>query len=263
MNQHIHYIDSHAHLTSDTVYPTVDDVLSRAREAGIDAVINICTDIETLHRGIELAKRYPWVYNTAATTPHDVEKEGDAYFDTIAAHARKGDLVAIGETGLDYFYTHSPVDTQKKFLRRYLQLAIECKLPVVIHCRDAFSDFFTILDEEYKVGDRWAAGVLHCFTGTVREAEQVIARGWFLSLSGIATYKKSEELRQVAREVPLDRLLIETDTPYLAPQRHRGKTNEPAFLPNTAEVIAEVKGIPLDDVARATAENAKRLFSIP
>lgn len=258
----IRFIDSHAHLTSDTVYPDVDALLLRAQAAGIEAVINICTDLETLKRGVELAKRYPWVRNTAATTPHDVEKEGEAYFGEIAAHARSGQLVAVGETGLDYFYHHSPVEIQKTFLRRYLQLALECSLPVVIHCREAFVDFFAILDEEYKNGNRWAPGVLHCFTGTIQEAEQVIDRGWYLSLSGIVTYKKSEELRQTAKIVPLDQLLIETDTPYLAPQKHRGKTNEPAFLTNTAEVIAEVKGLSVAEVAQATANNAKRLFSL-
>lgn len=262
MNGEPSYIDSHAHLTSDALFPTVDALLERAQEAGVIGVINICTDVETLVRGIALSKRYPWVYNTAATTPHDVEKEGELYFDAIAAHARRKDLVALGETGLDYFYAHSPVETQKKFLRRYLQLALECQLPIVIHCREAFADFFEILDAEYKCGSAWAPGVLHCFTGTIQEAEQVINRGWYLSLSGIVTYKKSEELRLVAKTVPLSQLLIETDSPYLAPQKHRGKTNEPAFLSNTAEVIAAAKGISLAEVAKAAVANAKRVFSL-
>lgn len=255
------FIDSHAHLTS-TVYPEVDALLDRAKEAGISAIVNICTDYETLERGIALHQNYPWVYNTAATTPHDVAKEGEVEFDKIARHARSGDLVAIGETGLDYHYHHSPKETQQHFLRRYLQLALECRLPVVIHCRDAFADFFAILDEEYKVNGQHAPGVLHCFTGTLAEARQVIERDWYLSLSGIVTFKKSEELREVAKIVPLDRLLIETDTPYLAPQSRRGKQNEPAFLPETAACIASARGISVEQVAQATAENAKRLFRI-
>lgn len=254
------FIDSHAHLTDDGIYGRIDDILANAKAAGIENIINICTDIATLERGISLSQKHPWIYNTAATTPHDVEKEGEANFETIASYARDGSLVAIGETGLDYFYHHSPIHVQKQFLRRYLQLALECKLPVVIHCREAFSDFFEILDAEYKTGSSWAPGVLHCFTGTTKEAEQVIHRGWFLSLSGIVTYKKSEELRQTARIVPLENLVIETDSPYLAPQKHRGKTNEPAFLVNTAEVIAEVKGIPLEKIAEVTKANAKKLF---
>lgn len=248
------YIDSHAHLTS-TVYPEVDAILQRAKEAAVSTIVNICTDPLTLERGLALQKRYPWVYNTAATTPHDVETEGEACFEVIAKHARQGDLVAVGETGLDYHYEHSNRDIQKHFLRRYLNLANECQLPVVIHCREAFFDLFTIL-EEYPV-----LGVLHCFTGTPEEANQVIAHGWYLSLSGIVTFKKSDSLRQVARQVPLDRLLIETDTPYLAPQSRRGKQNEPAFLPETAACIAAERGISLEELAQATAKNARVLFS--
>lgn len=255
------FIDSHAHLTS-TVYPQVNELLSRAQQAGISAIVNICTDHETLDRGIALRQSYPWVYNTAATTPHDVEKEGESEFDKIARHARSGNLAAIGETGLDYHYHHSPKETQQLFLRRYLKLALECRLPVVIHCREAFADLFAILDEEYKVNGLHAPGVLHCFTGTLEEARQVIERGWYLSLSGIVTFKKSDELREAAKIVPLDRLLIETDTPYLAPQGRRGQQNEPAFLPETAACIALARGISLENVAQATAENAKRLFKL-
>ncbi len=253
----ITYIDSHAHLTS-TVYPQVEALLERARAAGVAKIINICTDLETLERGIDLRRRYPQVYNTAATTPHDVEKEGEAQFEKIAQHARAGALVAIGETGLDYHYQHSAREIQKTFLRRYLKLALECRLPVVIHCREAFADLFAILDEEYA----HAPGILHCFTGTLAEARQVIERGWSLSLSGIVTFKKSEELRQVAKMVPLDRLLIETDTPYLAPQGRRGQSNEPSFLPETAACIASVRGISLEELAQATVENASRVFGI-
>lgn len=255
------YIDSHAHLTS-TVYPEIDAILSRAKDAGIEAIINICTDVETLERGVELSRRYPWVYTAASTTPHDVETEGEQVFSTIARHAKEGHLTAIGETGLDYHYAHSRPEIQKHFLRRYLQLALECHLPVVIHCRDAFSDFFQILDEEYVVAGRHAPGVLHCFTGTVAEAHQVVERGWYLSLSGIVTFKKSEALREAAKIVPLDQLLIETDTPYLAPQSRRGQQNEPSFLPEIASILASVQGISVEEVAKATRDNAKNLFKL-
>ncbi len=254
-------IDSHAHLTSDAVYSDVDAVLGRAQAAGIAAIVNICTDKKTLDRGLELSKRYPWIYNAAATTPHDVEAEGESMFEPIAREARAGRLAAIGETGLDYHYQHSPRETQQKFLRRYLQLALECHLPVVIHCREAFADFFNILDAEYRVAGRHAPGVLHCFTGTVAEAEEVLKRGWYLSLSGIVTFKKSVNLREVAQRVPLDQLLIETDTPYLAPQSKRGHPNEPSYLVETASFIAGLKGIALDELVQATAGNARHLFS--
>lgn len=258
----VKYIDSHAHLTSDSVYPHVDELLARAQAAGVTRIVNICTDPDTLAKGLELHKRYPWVYNTAATTPHDVEKEGEEAFPYIAEQARLGNLVAVGETGLDYFHHHSPPEKQQHFLRRYLKLALECKLPVVIHCRDAFADFFKILDEEYMVNGSHAPGVLHCFTGTVGEAEQVLKRGWYLSLSGIVTFKKSDELRKVAEITPLDKLLVETDTPYLAPQSRRGKVNEPAFLVETAAMIALAKGVSVEEVARASSQNAERLFKL-
>jgi TatD DNase family protein len=257
------WIDSHAHLTTGAFSDEeVGLLLDRAAQAGLEAVVNICTDIPSLEKGLLLAKQYPWVYLTAATTPHDVEKDGEAAFDTIAASARAGDLVAVGESGLDYYYAHSPKEIQKRFLVRYLQLATECSLPMVIHCREAFADFFSIIDAEYCVNGRHLPGVLHCFTGTLDEAKQVLDRGWYLSLSGIITFKKSEQLREVAKMVPLDQLLIETDAPYLAPQSHRGRTNEPAFVIETAATIASVKGIPLEEVAAPTSANAKKLFSL-
>jgi TatD DNase family protein len=252
------FIDSHAHLTSDTLYDTIDAILERAQSHHIDVIINICTCPKTLERGRELVKRYPWVYQVAATTPHDVEKEGEEVFSVIEAAAHNNELVAIGETGLDYYYTHSKKEIQHTFLRRYLRLAKECDLPVVIHCRDAFEDFFKILDEEYK----GKPGVLHCFTGNIEEAKEVLDRGWYLSLSGIVTYKKSEELQKVAKFVPLNRLFIETDSPYLAPQKVRGKTNEPAYLPLTAQKIADLKGITIEEVASQTSENVRTLLRL-
>ena len=255
-------IDSHAHLSKSETIESVYDLLKRAEDAEIQAIVNICTDIETLNLGLELAQKYPWIFNTAATTPHDVEREGEQVFSTIAAHARKGHLVGIGETGLDYHYQHSSPEVQKNFLRRYLHLALECKLPVVIHCRNAFADFFEVLDAEYQTNGKYGPGVLHCFTGTLAEAEEVLKRGWYLSLSGIITFKKSEELRRVAEIVPLEQLLIETDSPYLAPQSKRGMINEPAYLCETAETIARIKGMPLERLAMATIENTCKLFKI-
>lgn len=256
------FIDSHAHITSTTVFDQVEDLLKRARHCGVSDIINICTDALTLERGLALAKRYRNIYNVAATTPHDVASEGELLFPLMEQHARNGDLVAVGETGLDYFYEHSPKELQKNFLRRYFHLALECNLPVVIHCREAFKDFFEILDAEYRVNGRHAPGVLHCFTGSIAEAEEVIKRGWYLSLSGIITFKKSLVLREVAKIVPLDQLLIETDTPYLAPQSHRGSVNEPSYLPETATVIAEIQGVPIEALAKATSENTKNLFRL-
>ncbi|MBA3602864.1 MAG: TatD family hydrolase [Parachlamydiaceae bacterium] len=249
------FFDSHAHLGDEALYPNIDSILERAKKANLSNILNICTNVETLERGLLLQKSYPWIFNAAATTPHDAEKEGEVVFPLIAHHARQGDLAAIGETGLDYYYYKETQESQKHFLRLYLQLALECELPVVIHCRDAFSDLFQILDEEYIVNGKHATGVLHCFTGTLAEAKEVIARGWYLSLSGIVTFKKSHELKEVAKWVPLNQLLIETDAPYLAPHTKRGSVNEPGYLPETASLIAQAKGLTLEEVAAATSTN--------
>lgn len=256
----ISYFDSHAHLCDETIYSTIEAVAERAQSEHVNQILNICTNLDTLEKGIALQKKYPWIYTAAATTPHDAEREGELAFPTIAHHARNGDLNAIGETGLDYYYYRATSDIQQHFLRRYLQLALECRLPVVIHCREAFADFFKILDEEYIVNGRHAKGVLHCFTGTLEEAKEVIARGWYLSLSGIVTFKKSLDLREIAKWVPLDQLLVETDAPYLAPQSKRSKMNEPSYLPETVATIAEAKGLSVEQVATETSANAFRFL---
>jgi TatD DNase family protein len=250
-------IDSHAHLTNPQMLPDIETVLARAAQAGIVHIVNICTDAPSLKEGIALKKRFPHLLsNTAATTPHDVETEGASFFPLVETAAKAGDLVAIGETGLDYFYKHSPIERQQHYLVSYMHLALSTKLPLIFHCRDAFADLFAIADREYKSQN----AILHCFTGTKEEAQGVVDRGWLLSLSGILTFKKSEALREVARLVPLSHLLIETDAPYLAPQKQRGKRNEPAYLRETAERLAEVKGLPVEQVIEQTTENAKRIF---
>lgn len=250
-------VDTHAHLTSEQILPHLKDVLERAKRSGLAKIVNICTDINSLKEGIRVHQDFPWVYNTAATTPHDVEKEGEEFFPYVERAAEEGKLVAIGETGLDYFYEHSNKQVQQTFLVRYFALALKMQLPLIFHCRDAFEDLFSMADANYQS----APAVLHCFTGSIEEARGVLDRGWYLSLSGIVTFKKSEGLREVAKYVPLDRLFIETDAPYLAPQSHRGKQNEPSFMLETVEAIAKAKGISTEEISSACAENARRFFS--
>ncbi len=249
-------IDSHAHLTSSQILPQVDDLVDRAKEAGVKTIINICTDQPSLEEGLKLAKRNKNIFNAAATTPHDVQEDGETFFPIVERVVDK--LIAIGETGLDYFYEHSPKKVQQDFLVRYLQLALHTKLPIIFHCRDAFGDLFSIADEMAQD----LPAVLHCFTGTKEEAKGCLDRGWFVSFSGIITFKKSEELREVVRYVPLNRMFVETDTPYLAPQSHRGKQNEPAFVVEIAEKIAEIKGISLSEVDKIVSENISRFFRL-
>ncbi|MBS0624742.1 MAG: TatD family hydrolase [Verrucomicrobia bacterium] len=250
------YIDSHAHLSSTQVLPHIEAVMQRARNAKVDRIVNICTDPETLKSGLELASQYSEIRNAGSTTPHDVGTEGEMAFPLFEEAAKSGKLVAVGETGLDYHYEHSPKETQQRFLNRYLLLALECNLPVIFHCRDAFEDLFAITDECYK----GSPAVLHCFTGTPEEAEGVFSRGWHLSFSGILTFKKSQSLRDIAQMAPLSQILIETDTPYLAPQKYRGQQNEPSFILETAACLAQAKGISVEEIAIATSQNARKFF---
>lgn len=254
----IKIIDTHAHLTSEQTLPQLGEILLRAEQSGVHKIINICTDKKSLEEGLLLHGRCPWVYNTAATTPHDVEEEGEAFFPLVERSALAGQLVAIGETGLDYFNALSDRGIQKKFLLRYFSLAQQTKLPLIFHCREAFADLFAMADRQCP----GVSAVLHCFTGTLDEAKGVLERGWMLSLSGIVTFKKSEMVREVAKYVPLDRLLLETDAPYLAPQRYRGQQNEPSYIVETLEVIAAIKGLPIDVVADATTRNAETFFRV-
>ncbi len=248
-------IDSHAHLGSSEIFPHIEEVLKRAKEARVAHILNICTDPDTLRKGMNLAQRFPWICNAGATTPQDAEQDGDRDFSFFAQAAQEGLLAAVGETGLDYHFESSARVFQKQLLERYLHLATQTRLPVIFHCREAFSDLFAMADALYQ-----GAAILHCFTGTMKEAEQVLNRGWYLSFSGIVTFKKSEALREIAKEVPLSSLLIETDSPFLAPQSRRGKINEPSFIVETAQCIANVKQVSLEELAQATSENARRLF---
>ncbi len=253
------FIDSHAHLTSRKVVDHVEEMLQRAEQHDVRGIVNICTDHESLERGLRLVERHRWVFNAAAATPHDVEEIGEVFFQEVATCAREGKLIAIGETGLDYHYEHSPRELQENHLSRYLDLAIETKLPVIFHCREAFQDLFTEVDKKGKE----ISAVLHCFTGTIGEAKACLERGWLISFSGIVTFKNSTALQEVAAHVPLDRMLIETDTPYLAPQSRRGSMNEPGYVVETAQMIARLKGISLEEVALAITQNAAQFFSFP
>jgi TatD DNase family protein len=251
------YIDSHAHLSSEVFLDKeIDDIIKRAQDASVDCIINICTDKKSLERGIEISKKYPFIKNAGSTTPHDVEIEGQELFPLFEAHALNKTFIAVGETGLDYYYEHSNKKVQQEFLIKYIELALKVDLPLIIHCRNAFDDFFSIIDTHFQ-GKPF---LLHCFTGTKEEAFKVLDRGGMISLSGIVTFKKSIELKEIAKQIPLNYLLIETDAPYLAPQEVRGKRNEPMFVPLVAKCLAELKDCSIDEVAFATKANTRRFF---
>lgn len=253
----VELIDSHAHLTSPELLPDLVGVLQRANDAGVCNIVNICTDGHSLEAGLKLHQEHPWVYTAAAVTPHDAADASDLFFPAVERAARGKQLIAIGETGLDYYYKPETAEAQKHSLRLHFALAKELKLPVIFHCRDAFADLFALADVHYA----HLPAVLHCFTGTLEEAKEVLARGWMLSLSGIVTFNNAQSLREVAKAVPLEQLLIETDAPYLAPKTKRGKRNESAYIVETAECIAEQKGVEVDVVARHTKHNAEKIFA--
>lgn len=250
--------DSHAHITSDELYPRADELIQNAIVNGVTKIVNINTDQETLKRGLELAKKYPEnVFNTAASTPHDVETLGPDDFPVFEKAAREGKLIALGETGLDYFYERANREVQQQFLRKYLALAKELHMSVAIHCRgdEAFVDLFKITSDFPTVKI-----LLHCFTGTLGQANEAIARDWYISFSGILTFKKSIELREVMKQLPMDRIVIETDSPYLAPEGKRGKVNEPANVSAVAETIALHREMELEAVCAATLKNTFAIF---
>jgi TatD DNase family protein len=252
------FTDSHAHLSSSEVAEKADDMIVRAQKQSVQTIINVCTDKKSLEDGLLLQEKWEGVYCAAAVPPHDCEKDYEEDFALITKSSFNGDLVAIGETGLDFYYKDLPKEKQYACLKRHLDLAKEADLPVVFHCREAFSDLFKFCDDHFPK----LRAAIHCFTGNKEEALEAVKRGWYISYSGIVTFKKSVELRETIKCIPLSHIFIETDTPYLAPQSKRGKQNEPSFLPETAQVIAEEKGIDISEVARATSENARKFFSI-
>ncbi len=256
------FTDSHAHVDGPEFDVDRPDVLARARAAGVQriVVIGAVGDPSSAERAVALAERDPDVFATVATHPHDVDKMTSdwwAVHERLAEHPR---VVAIGETGLDFYYDHSARDAQDAAFRRFIALARRVGKPVVCHVRDAHEESRAILAGE---GAAEVGGVIHCFTGTPDDAAAYVAMGFHVSFSGIVTYKNAQPIRDAVRQVPLDRILIETDCPYLAPVPRRGKRNEPAFVVHTAEVVAREAGVPLADLAAATVANTARIFRFP
>jgi TatD DNase family protein len=252
-------VDSHCHLDYPEFAPELDDVLVRARAAGVGHFLTIGTELESFARVRAVAERSADIHCTVGVHPHSAAKEPLAGPEVLLAYAGDAKVVAFGETGLDFYYDNSPREAQVSDFRTHIAAAREADLPLVVHTRDAEEATIAILNEEYAKGA--IRGVIHCFTGTQVLARAALELGFFISVSGIATFKKAEELRAVLKEVPLDRLLVETDAPYLAPQPLRGKRNEPAFVVHIANMLAELKGVAPDVIAAATTENFFRLFT--
>lgn len=252
-------IDSHCHLDFPDFADDLDGVVQRAHAAGVERMTTVSTRVAEAGKLKTLAERFPSVYFTVGTHPHNADDEPELDLAAVRALAAHPKCVGIGEAGLDYHYNYAPADVAKRVFRAQIGLARELRLPLVIHAREADDDVAAILKEE--MGQGAFAAVLHCFTSSRALAEAGLALGLYVSFSGVLTFKNSAELRAVARDIPLDRLLVETDAPYLAPIPHRGRRNEPAFVVETARTLAEVKGVDFATLAAATRANTLRLFS--
>ncbi|MFV3076937.1 TatD family hydrolase [Niveispirillum fermenti] len=252
-------VDSHCHLDFPDFAPERDAVVQRARDAGVGLMLTICTHISRFGQVHDVAMAYDDVYCTLGVHPHNAEEEFALCDEAeLLRLAQRPKVVGIGETGLDYFYDKSPRDVQQESFRRHIRVCLETDLPIIVHTRDADEDTIRILKEE---GQGRLRGLLHCFSSSRQLAEQALEIGFYISLSGIVTFKKSEDLRETAAIVPMDRLLVETDAPYLAPVPMRGKRNEPAFVAHTARHLAAVKGVDAAVMAQVSTGNFLRLFN--
>ena len=255
-------IDSHAHVDGARFDGDRADVLARAWAAGLRLIVNVGHDVASSRRSAALAAADPRVFATVGIHPHEAGTAGDGDLAEIEALARAPRVVAIGECGLDRGpHNHAPFDAQERLLRRHCDLARRTGLPLVIHNRDTYPDLFRVLGDESRSGP--LRGVMHCFSGGPAEAERSVALGFFVSFSGVLTFRNAPETREAARVVPEDRLLVETDCPYLAPEPHRGKRNEPAYVAHTLRRLAEVRGTDPAEMERITESNTLRAFGIP
>jgi len=252
-------VDSHCHLDFPDFAPELEAVVARAEAAGVGHMVTISTRVRRHAQVLAIAERFPNVTCSVGTHPHHAHEELDITAEDLVARAEHPKVVAIGEAGLDYHYDNSPRDAQEQGFRTHIAAARATELPLVIHAREADEDTARILEDEMGKGPFPA--VLHCYTGGPDLARRAIALGHSISFTGIVTFRNSAALREIARSLPADRFLVETDAPYLAPLPYRGKRNEPAYVVEVAKVLAEVRGVSADEIARQTSENFFRLFS--
>ena len=256
------FVDSHAHIDGPEFDADREDVIQRAHAAGVSAILNVGTGDPhsgAFERAVELGRNHEAIYTAIGTHPHDARLYDEAAEEKTRALIESGErVVAWGEIGLDFHYDNSPRDVQVAVFKRQLHAARDCQLPVIIHTREAEAETIDILKTDYADGP----GVFHCFSGSSDLARRAVELGFMISFSGIVTFKKAEELRQTARQVPLGQLLIETDCPFLAPVPHRGKRNEPAYVVEVARCLADLHGFELEELGRITTENFMRFFSL-
>jgi TatD DNase family protein len=262
------FIDSHAHLDGKQFDSDREQVIARAREAGVGTIVAIGNGDgpPKFDAGIHLAEQYPFMFATIGIHPHEARLADEAAYHELSRLARHPKVIAWGEIGLDYFYDHSPRHTQKEVFKRQMELAAAAKLPIVIHCRpsdgsnDAWDDCLGMIQTQWA--PQGLGGILHCFTGNWPQASRALDMGFMISFAGNMTFPKAQQIRGAALEVPLDRTLIETDAPYLAPVPHRGKRNEPAFVKETARKLGELRGLSMEEIGERTSANFYNFFKI-
>jgi TatD DNase family protein len=254
-------IDSHAHIQGKEYAGEAEAVIERARAAGVEQIIVVggAGDVSSNSEAVALADSLVNIYATVGMHPHDAKDVGPDELEKLKDLTLHPRVIAVGETGLDYYYNHSPRDVQRRVFAQFIHMARATALPIVVHERDAASEGAALLRSE---GEGKLRGVIHCFTGNYEAARAYLDLGFYLSFTGIITFKNAEALRDVVRRVPLERMLVETDSPYLTPVPHRGKRNEPAYVRLVAATVANIKGVTLEEVARVTTDNTRRLFRI-
>jgi TatD DNase family protein len=263
------FIDSHCHLDGPRFESDREQVIARARAANVTNILAVGTGDGpgTLDCAVKIAEQHDFIYATVGIHPHEAQLAKNSDFDELEQLARNPKVIAWGEIGLDYYYDHSPREVQKNIFITQMELARAAKLPIVIHCRasdgsdNAWEDCLALIEQHWRLSG--LGGVLHCFTSTWPHAKRALDMGFMISFAGNVTFPKAQQIRDSAREVPLDRMLIETDSPFLAPVPYRGKRNEPAFVKEVARQIAEVRGFSAEDVGDQTSQNFYRFFSVP
>ena len=255
-------IDSHAHIDFAQFAEDREAMLERARRSGVNTLLAVGTGPgpEKLDAALPYAEQYGWIFTSIGIHPHEAKEATAQHFDELTRLAGHPKVIAWGEIGLDYFYDHSPRDVQAAVFRKQMELACAAKLPIIIHCRDAWDDCLNMLEQHWK--PTGLGGILHCFTSTLEHAKRGLELGFLISFAGNSTYPKAQNIRDVAKELPLENILIETDAPFLAPQPYRGKRNEPAYVAEVAKALANVRNLPPEEIAATTASNFRRFFGI-
>lgn len=251
-------VDSHCHLDFNDFEDDFEDMLQRAKEQGVTAMLNAGNNVGELDKQLEISEKYPFIYTAAGVHPHNAAEYPDIKAEDFVRYSKHKKVVAIGECGLDYYYDYSPKDMQIRVLKEQVKAAQETGLPLIIHNRESDEDMMSVLDEAYK--QKPFCGVIHCFSSSRELAEFALSIGFYISASGMITFNKSNDIREVFADVPLDKLLVETDAPYLAPVPVRGRRNESAFVKYTAEKLAQIKNISFEELAEITSNNFYKLF---